>query len=88
VVGRGSRRGNEVGERGGVRCGVYLVRLEVEDDPVDEDHEASVEDECIAVAATRLLSVAVGAEHGDQRMRRRLLVNGGAKEGCRGLGAL
>jgi hypothetical protein len=63
VVGRGSSGDGEVPERYGVHDGAYLVRLE--DGPVHEDHEASGEDEHVAAAVARLLSVAAGARHGE-----------------------
>jgi hypothetical protein len=85
VVGCSSGHDGEVGQRDGVHGGVYLMRLE--DGPVDEDQKAGGEDECASATATRLVSVAAGAEHGERRRRReRMLVNGGRSEGGRGSG--
>jgi hypothetical protein len=71
VVGDGGGGDGEVGERGGVDGGAYLVWLE--DGPVDEDYEAGGEDERAAAAAARIPRAAAGAGH-DERRRRRSLI--------------
>jgi hypothetical protein len=85
VVGDGGGGDGEVGERGGVDGGAYLVRLE--DGPVDEDHEAGGEDERAAASAARIpraAATAASAGRHDERRRRRSLIAVASPAGVNG----